>query len=46
MLTGERKLVEVNNWGDTYWGQNERLQGKNMLGRLLMDLRQNIKHVY
>lgn len=36
-------LIEGNTWNDTYWGVcNE--EGENMLGRLLMELRSNLKH--
>jgi len=40
--TGDVKLIEGNNWGDTYWGVcNGR--GMNWLGHILMDLRQRIQ---
>lgn len=37
--TKPHKLVEGNTWGDTYWGVDRRQGGHNMLGRLLMMLR-------
>jgi ribA/ribD-fused uncharacterized protein len=40
--TGNRKLVEFNTWGDTFWGQcfeNGEITGRNTLGKLLMDIR-------
>lgn len=40
LLTGNRYLEETNYWGDKYWGVHEG-QGKNMLGKLLMDVRDN-----
>ena len=40
--TGERVLVEENHWGDTYWGQC-RGQGTNYLGRLLMEVRSELR---
>lgn len=38
LATGERKLVESNSWGDTYWGICMG-RGKNRLGVLLMQVR-------
>lgn len=34
-------LVEGNTWGDTFWGQCPVGQGKNMLGQILMNIRDN-----
>lgn len=42
MATGDRELVE-NSWRDDYWGWGERGDGKNMLGRLWMEIRANIR---
>lgn len=39
--TGERKLIEGNHWGDTFWGVC-RGEGENHLGRLLMKVRGEI----
>lgn len=39
--TGDRYLEETNNWGDQFWGVDG--TGLNMLGRLLMILRDNIR---
>lgn len=39
--TGE--LVEVNWWGDTFWGSCDG-KGENRLGRILMDIRYTIQH--
>ncbi|MCC5611547.1 NADAR family protein [Nostoc sp. CHAB 5834] len=39
--TGDRYLEETNNWGDRFWGVDG--TGLNMLGRLLMILRDNIR---
>lgn len=36
--TGDRLLVEVNQWGDTFWGVCDGA-GENHLGRLLMEIR-------
>ena len=38
--TGSAKLVEGNDWGDTYWGQVNGV-GRNMLGRILMRIRED-----
>ena len=38
--TGDANLVEGNTWGDTFWGVC-RGQGKNHLGRILMEVRAN-----
>jgi ribA/ribD-fused uncharacterized protein len=41
--TGDKVLKEGNTWNDTYWGVNQQGKGKNVLGRLLMKLRSEIK---
>ncbi|MGD1030861.1 MAG: NADAR family protein [Opitutaceae bacterium] len=38
LATGDRYLEETNWWNDTYWGVYQG-QGKNVLGRLLMEVR-------
>ena len=39
--TGDKYLIEGNTWNDTFWGIcND--QGKNYLGRILMNIRQKI----
>lgn len=40
--TGNAVLIEGNTWGDEYWGQVDG-RGKNMLGFILMDLREQLK---
>ncbi len=40
--TGEAELVEVNNWGDTFWGVFQSY-GENNLGKLLMKVRAEIR---
>lgn len=41
--TGERRLVEGNTCGDTFWGVDaETVQGANHLGRILMQLRSDL----
>ncbi len=41
MATGNAKLIEGNNWSDTYWGVCQGT-GKNRLGILLMQVRQEL----
>lgn len=41
-LTGNKELIEYNNWGDRFWGQTNDglgLTGANHLGRLLVKIR-------
>jgi ribA/ribD-fused uncharacterized protein len=40
--TGNRMLVEDNDWGDTFWGVCNG-KGYNMLGKMLMEIRQTIQ---
>lgn len=42
LATGDEFLVEGNAWNDTYWGVCNG-KGRNMLGFLLMQLREEIK---
>ena len=42
LSTGDEELVEKNWWGDVYWGVCDG-RGKNKLGKLLMQLREEIK---
>lgn len=43
VATGSKTLVEGNTWGDTYWGVDARTgQGENRLGRILMQVREEI----
>ena len=44
LATGEKPLVELNSWGDTYWGADvDTGKGKNMLGRILMGVRSSLR---
>lgn len=43
--TGDSELVEGNTWGDTFWGVSSG-DGKNMLGKLLMAIREEVKWLY
>lgn len=41
--TGSVSIVEGNTWNDTFWGVNLSTgKGKNMLGKILMDLRNEL----
>ena len=42
LATGNAKLIEGNHWNDTFWGVCNGV-GRNMLGELLMQLREEIK---
>lgn len=42
--TGDEELIEGNYWGDRYWGVCNG-KGQNWLGKLLMELRTNFKHM-
>lgn len=42
LLTGDEELIEGNYWGDTYWGVSHG-KGQNKLGKLLMQVREEIK---
>lgn len=41
--TGDEGLVEINTWGDTFWGVCNDV-GENNLGRILMSVRAGIRH--
>lgn len=46
--TGDAILIEGNRWHDNYWGnckcdKCKTIEGKNMLGRLLMEIRESFK---
>lgn len=38
-LTRDYHLEEINPWGDTFWGCDERHRGLNVLGEILMEVR-------
>ena len=42
ICTYPEELVEVNTWGDVFWGYVDGVGGKNHLGIILMDLRQEL----
>ena len=43
IATGDEELIEGNSWRDTYWGVCEGV-GQNKLGKLLMQVREEIKN--
>jgi len=43
--TGDAQLIEGNWWGDRFWGVCDG-KGKNWLGRLLMEVRKELKGTY
>jgi len=49
IATGDALLIEGNSWGDNFWGTDTKLVhqksvvGENMLGRLLMEVRDEIR---
>jgi ribA/ribD-fused uncharacterized protein len=42
LLTGEMELIEENDWGDKTWGTVNG-NGKNLLGKILMKVREEIR---
>lgn len=48
LSTGERRLIELNTWGDQYWGMVEvygELVGRNQLGITLMQVRDELRRI-
>lgn len=44
LMTDGCHLEERNNWGDMYWGTNEKGEGDNNLGKILMIIRERLSH--
>jgi len=42
LATGDQEIIEGNEWGDTFWGVCNGI-GRNILGKLLMSIREEIK---
>lgn len=42
LLAISEPIIEDNTWGDTFWGKCKGV-GKNMLGQLLMEVREELK---
>jgi len=38
--TGDKKLVHYCPWGDSYWGVNKRMEGRNYQGIITMNIRE------
>ena len=45
LSTGDEELIEGNWWGDRFWGQSPIGNGQNWLGRLLMEIRSELRKV-
>lgn len=43
--TGDMRIVEINTWHDTFWGVCNGT-GENHLGRILMEVRQELRRQY
>lgn len=43
LATGNRELIEYAPWGDVYWGVDKSLKGNNMLGKLIMKVRDELR---
>ena len=43
LATGNAELIETNTWGDRFWGADPQGNGKNTLGKILMELRDRIR---
>jgi ribA/ribD-fused uncharacterized protein len=43
--TGNKLLVEGNNWNDCFWGVTQDKWGENWLGRILMDVRNELRDI-
>jgi len=41
--TGDRLLEETNSWRDVFWGCDTSHQGENNLGKILMNIRQQLR---
>lgn len=41
--TADERLVEVNDWGDRFWGQCPEGVGQNWLGEILMEVRAHMR---
>lgn len=39
LATGNRELIEGTDWGDKLWGVDDKGEGQNLLGKVLMNLR-------
>lgn len=44
LATGNQELIELNTWGDSFWGQCPLGIGDNWLGKILMQIRDEIRN--
>ena len=45
IATGDSKIIEENNWHDTFWGVDAKTgEGQNYLGKILMETREQLKN--
>ena len=44
LQSGDREIVE-DSWRDSYWGWGEDRKGENMLGKLWMEVRKEIRNI-
>lgn len=42
LRTDRAQIIHVNSWGDHYWGGSEAGEGENHLGKLLMEIRDEL----
>ena len=42
LMTDDCVLEERNSWGDVFWGRNEKGEGENNLGQILMNIRHDL----
>lgn len=42
--TGDEEIIEVNTWGDRYWGMCNGV-GENHLGKIIMKVREDVKEL-
>lgn len=42
LATGDKEIIEYNNWGDKFWGVSDG-EGENSLGKLIMKVRDELR---
>lgn len=45
LSTGDRELIEGNNWHDRFWGVDQTGRGENNLGKILMERRADLRRL-
>lgn len=43
LATADEEIVEINEWGDRFWGQSPMGSGANTLGKILMGVREFLR---